>query len=137
MLKIPIDILIVDDERNIRELLEIILTKAGFDTCTTDDGHEALEVIKNDSVDLVIQDLRMPKMDGIKLLKEIKNISPQLPVVLITAFSSWDTAVEAMRLGAYDYLMKPCDIDKLIAKVEEAAARRRITINEGTAEQMI
>lgn len=121
--KTPNKILIVDDERNIRELLEIILQKASYETISTDDGHKALEILESDKIDLVIQDLRMSKMDGIQLLKNIKEVFQQLPVVVITAFSSWDTAVDAMRLGAYDYIKKPFNNDNIIALVTRALER--------------
>ncbi|OGL42512.1 MAG: hypothetical protein A2161_09785 [Candidatus Schekmanbacteria bacterium RBG_13_48_7] len=119
-------ILIVDDERNIRELLTIILNKANFDAVSTDDGHKALDIIQTDRIDLVIQDLRMPKMDGIQLLKKIKDSFPRLPVVVITAFSSWDTAVEAMRLGAFDYIKKPFKNESIIDLATRAIEQSKL-----------
>ena len=121
-------ILVVDDEESMRELLEIMLQTQGFHVYAAADGAEALEVFEThrEHIDLVIQDLKMPKMDGVALLHRLKEADPKLPVIIITAFSTWDSAVEAMRLGAYDYIRKPFDTDMVRSIVCRAIEHRLI-----------
>jgi two-component system response regulator PilR (NtrC family) len=102
-------ILIVDDEPSICEVLSIALRKEGHDAAAETSPKKALERFREQPYDLVIQDLKMPEMDGLELLKEIKKIRDDALVVVMTAYSSWDRAVEAMRLGAFHYLNKPVD----------------------------
>ncbi len=113
-------ILIVDDDESLREFLEILLTKEGYEVCSASKGEEALKIIETDNVCLVISDIRMPGMDGVELLRKIKAGRPGLPVVLITAFASLDSAVAAMKEGAWDYLTKPFRIEELRKVVERA-----------------
>ena len=113
-------ILIVDDDDSLREFLEIFLANEGYKVRSTSSGDEALAEIRRKAPDLVISDIRMPGMDGVQLLKEIKGIEPSLPVVLITAFASLDSAVEAMKEGAWDYVTKPFQLDELREIVERA-----------------
>jgi two-component system, NtrC family, response regulator PilR len=119
-------VLVVDDEASMREFLEILLTTEGYRVLTAPNGRAALEIFEKEgpALDLVIQDLKMPGMDGIELLRRIKQKSPDLPVVVITAFSSWDNAVEAMRLGSYDYIRKPFDTDVIRSVVQRAIEQR-------------
>lgn len=106
-------ILVVDDESSMRELLSIMLQGQGLRVFTAENGEEAYALFEreHESIDLVIHDLRMPGEGGIALLRRLKDHSPELPVIVITAFSTWDNAVEAMRLGAYDYIRKPFDTE--------------------------
>jgi len=122
---VPGRILIVDDETSMRTVLAAVLTSDGHEVRAIDDGHEALRLYGDRSWDLVIQDLRMPKMNGIDLLGKLKALDPAAVVIVMTAFGTWDTAVEAMRLGAYDYLKKPCDNEHLRAVVAKALERKR------------
>ncbi len=119
-------ILVVDDEASMREFLDILLTGEGFRVLTAPNGRTALEIFERegDALDLVIQDLKMPGMDGVELLKRFKAKNPHLPVVVITAFSTWDNAVEAMRLGSYDYIRKPFDTDVIRSVVQRAIEQR-------------
>jgi two-component system response regulator PilR (NtrC family) len=119
-------ILVADDERSMRELLEMLLGAEGYSVLLASNGYEALELLRGerDRIDLVIQDLKMPGMDGTELLKVIKSEAPDVPVIVITAFSSWDSAVEAMRLGAYDYVRKPFDTDAIRSVVGRALEKR-------------
>jgi len=117
-------ILVVDDEKSMRDLLGIVLEGEGYDVTATDDGKEALARIREEHFDLVIQDLKMPKMDGIELLEKVRDIKPELMVIIITAFSTWDNACEAMRLGAYDYIKKPFDTDDIREIVSQAIERK-------------
>ncbi len=127
-------ILVVDDEQSMREFLEILLTGEGFQVMTAPNGRAALEVFerKRGAIDLVIQDLKMPGIDGVELLRRFKERCPDLPVVVITAFSTWDSAVEAMRLGSYDYIRKPFDTD-VIRSVVTRAIEQRLAIQNAPA----
>jgi two-component system response regulator PilR (NtrC family) len=119
-------ILVADDERSMRELLEMLLGAEGYSVLTASNGYDALEILRGERerIDLVIQDLKMPGMDGTELLKVIKTEAPDIPVIVMTAFSSWDSAVEAMRLGAYDYVRKPFDTDAIRSVVGRALEKR-------------
>jgi Nif-specific regulatory protein len=111
-------VLIVDDEQIQREMLEGFLTKEGYGAGTAGDGAGALDRFKRASFDLVLTDFRMPGMDGIQLLKELKRLNPEAVVVLLTAFGTVETAVRAMKEGAYDYLNKPIDLDELLLLIQ-------------------
>src|SRR5437879_1316364 len=100
-------VLVVDDERSMRELLAIMLKQAGHDVTLAEGGEQAVEVLKSESFDLVITDLRMRKVDGLAVLRATKEHSPHTVVLVVTAFASTETAVEAMKLGAYDYITQP------------------------------
>ncbi|MCI0652659.1 MAG: sigma-54 dependent transcriptional regulator, partial [Planctomycetes bacterium] len=113
-------ILVVDDEESMRVMLEIVLKNEGFSVVTASGTEEALEAISSGSPAVMIQDLCMPGMDGMVLLKRARALAPAMPVVVITAHSSWGNAVEAMRLGAFDYLRKPFDTDHIRRVVQRA-----------------
>jgi DNA-binding NtrC family response regulator len=113
-------ILIVDDEARILLLLQSLLKANGYETVTAKDGLEALELIKKNTFDLIITDLRMSPMDGMSLFREVKTLFSAMPVILLTAYASVETAIEAMKLGAFDYLTKPFKVDELMATVKRA-----------------
>jgi DNA-binding NtrC family response regulator len=115
-----IDVLIADDEESMREFLEIVIGNEGFQVKTVPGGEAALEVIQSSPPRVFIQDLRMGGLDGMALLERVKQARPELPVIVITAYSTWNTAVEAMRLGAFDYLKKPFDTDHIRSIVQRA-----------------
>ena len=117
-------VLVVDDERAMREFLKVLLEKQGHSVITTADGEQALQVVATQPPDLVITDVRMPKVDGIGLLAGIREQHPHLPVILITAYASSDSTIQAMQLGADDYITKPFRIDEIRLVVEKAMARR-------------
>ena len=102
-------VLIVDDEQSICDVLTISLKKEGYVVAAETNPRRALERLKREPFDLVLQDLKMPEMDGIDLLREIKKVREETVVIIMTAYTTWDRAVEAMRLGAYDYIKKPFD----------------------------
>src|ERR1035438_2577960 len=106
-------ILVVDDEESIREFLEIMLKKEGYDVTLAEDGKKAQEILKKKSFDMVISDLQMPHVTGIELLKYVKDLNTDVVFMIITAFGTTETAVEAMKLGAYDYITKPFKIDEV------------------------
>lgn len=115
-----LDVLVVDDEQSMREFLEIVLSNEGLEVCTASSGEEALQIIAHNPPKVFIQDLRMGGVDGMQLLEQAKQAQPGMPVVIMTAYSSWDTAVEAMRLGAFDYLKKPFDNENIRSIVQRA-----------------
>ncbi len=117
-----VDVLIADDEQSMREFLEIVVGNEGLTVNTVSDGDEAIEEMRNYPPKLFIQDLRMGGLDGMTLLEEAKKLHPCMPVIVITAYSTWDTAVDAMRLGAFDYLKKPFDTDHIRGVVQRAIA---------------
>ena len=115
-------ILIVDDEKNYLLVLSAVLEEEGYEVLTTASGLEALEIQKASDVDLVLTDMKMPGMDGIELLEQIKTRDPELPVIMMTAHGTVDKAVEAMQKGAYSYILKPFDNERLTLYVKKAIA---------------
>src|SRR3972149_3166569 len=103
------NILIVDDEQSICDVISVVLRKEGYAVTTTTSPKEAIKLFKKTAFDVVIQDIKMPEMDGIELLKRLKEINSDAIVVIMTAYSTWERAVEAMRLGAFGYIKKPFD----------------------------
>jgi DNA-binding NtrC family response regulator len=119
-------ILLVDDEAPFVETMTKRLNKRGFDILSAHTGQEALDRLSADpGIDVVILDVKMPGMDGIQALEEIKRRFPITEVIMLTGHATIESAIEGMRLGAFDYLMKPCDMEQLVSKVEAAAGRRR------------
>ena len=119
-------ILIADDERSMRDVLSIMLKRAGYDVTVATDGEEAIAQIEKELFDLVITDLKMPKAGGLDVLKAVKECSPDSVVLIITAFASAESAVEAMKLGAYDYLTKPFQVDEVQLNIRNALEKRRL-----------
>jgi|OpeIllAssembly_1097287.scaffolds.fasta_scaffold02219_2 two-component system, NtrC family, response regulator len=113
-------ILIVDDEKNYLLVLSAVLEEEGFEVLTAVSGLEALEILKSSDVDLVLTDMKMPGMDGIALLEQVKTRDPELPVIMMTAHGTVDKAVEAMQKGAYTYVLKPFENERLILYVKKA-----------------
>jgi two-component system, NtrC family, response regulator PilR len=119
-------ILVVDDEESIREFLDIMLKKEGYDVTLAEDGKRAQEFLKKKTFDMVISDLQMPNVTGIELLKFTKDLNPDLVFMIITAFGTTETAVEAMKLGAYDYITKPFKIDEVRILINNALKNKRL-----------
>ena len=111
-------ILIVDDEKNYLRVLSAVLEEEGYEVLTALSGREALEIQETSDLDLILTDMKMPGMDGIKLLEHIKAKDPDLPVIMMTAHGTVDKAVEAMQKGAYSYILKPFDNERLILYVK-------------------
>ena len=120
-------ILVVDDEKSLREVLSIMLKRAGYAVTEASDGDEAIGHVNKEIYDLVITDLRMPKADGMDVLKAVKSSSPDTVVLVITAFATSDSAVEAMKQGAYDYLTKPFQVDEVQLIIRNALEKRRLS----------
>jgi DNA-binding response OmpR family regulator len=113
-------ILVVDDEKSQREILEMILSGEGYDVTTASSGEAAMKFVESRRFDLVLTDLKMTGMSGLDLLKELTNYDKSIIVILLTAHGSVDSAVDALRLGAFDYLQKPYDSEKLLETVSRA-----------------
>ena len=120
-------ILIVDDEPRILLLLQSLLKANGYEVESARDGASALDIVRKGEIDIAITDLRMSPMDGMTLFKEIKNIAPNMPVILLTAYATVETAVEAMKSGIFDYLTKPFKVDDMVACLKRAEEKRNGT----------
>lgn len=121
-----IKILLADDDKSGREVALFNLLKAGYETVSAESGSEALFLFSRGDFDLVITDVRMPGLSGIELLRRIRKMAPDLPVIVITAFGDMETAMEAMREGACYFIVKPFERDHLLLAVEKALDRRRL-----------
>ncbi len=120
-------ILVVDDEKSLREVMSIMLKRAGYAVTEAADGEEAIGQVNKEIFDLVITDLRMPKADGMDVLKAVKSFSPDTVVLVVTAFGTADSAVEAMKHGAFDYLTKPFQVDEVQLIIRNALEKRRLS----------
>ncbi|MFQ5452701.1 MAG: sigma-54-dependent transcriptional regulator [Candidatus Zixiibacteriota bacterium] len=121
-------ILLADDDSAVRRVLQFKLKKKGFDVTVVEDGEQALDSLKLKSFDLLLADIRMPKVDGIELLERIKQIQPNLKTILITAHASVPQAVEAVKLGAFDYITKPFEDEELFVAIDKALEFKRLEI---------
>ena len=121
-------ILVVDDEESIRDFLEIMLKKEGYEPTLVEDGQKALDLLEKKSFDLIISDMQMPNVTGIELLKQVKERIPGILFMMITAFGTTETAVEAMKLGAYDYIMKPFKIDEVRINISNALRSQSLEV---------
>jgi putative nucleotidyltransferase with HDIG domain len=119
-------ILIVDDEEVICSILARRLTREGYTCVTANNGREALQYFYKHPFSLIISDIKMPEMDGLALLKRVKATNPKMMVIMVTAFPEIDLAVEAMHLGAYDFIIKPADLDLVILSVKKALEKKRL-----------
>jgi len=117
-------ILLVDDEDRLRRTLEKMLSAQGLEVTALSGGREALAAIRQRPYDVILLDIRMPEMDGITALREIKKIDPNLEVIVLTGHASMDAALEIIKLGAYDYLLKPCPLEELLLKIDGAYEKK-------------
>jgi DNA-binding NtrC family response regulator len=122
----PASILLVDDEQGFVDTMAKRLTKRGLTVSTAYDGRAGLDALDGPgNVDVVILDVKMPGMDGIETLKAIKAAHPLVEVIMLTGHATVENAIDGMKLGAYDYMMKPCEMDELLAKVDEAYNKKQ------------
>jgi len=121
-----LNILIVDDDSSLRNMLSIVLKKEGYIIFSAENGKTAIKLLKKNHVDLIISDIKMPDISGIDLLQKVKSINPELPFILITAFSSTNDAIEAMKLGADDYITKPFNLDELKIIINKSIYKKNI-----------
>ena len=119
-------VLIVDDEPKMQRILEIMLKQMGHNALLANNGQEALEIIKVNCVDLVVSDLQMPVMNGMELLKKLREQAIDIPCIIITAYGTVQTAVEAMKHGAIDYIIRPFDVHAVELSINRALALRHI-----------
>ncbi len=115
-----IHVLIVDDEEELATTIAERLEIRGIRTQTVSDGDLALISIKTHTPDVVVLDIMMPGIGGLEILKQIKSLDQNIPVILLTGYGSKERSIEGMNLGAFDYVLKPCNLDDLIAKIQEA-----------------
>lgn len=119
-------VLLVDDEKGFVDTMMKRLSKRDLEIIPAYDGPQALALLEKDNhIEVVILDIKMPVMDGMEALSKIKARHPLVEVIMLTGHATVETGIEGMKMGAFDYLMKPCDTDELVGKVEEAAARKR------------
>ena len=119
-------VMLVDDEADFIETMSKRLQKREFKVLTATDGKSALDLVsENRNLEVMILDVKMPGMDGLEVLAEMKKTYPLIEVIMLTGHATIESAIEGMKGGAFDYLMKPCEIDQLVAKVEEAAEKKR------------
>ena len=119
-------LLVADDEQSMREFLDIMLKKEGYKVSLASNGEEVLKLAERDIFDLILMDIRMPKLDGIGVLKKIKALSPETIVIMITAYASADTAIRAMKEGAYDYVTKPFKVDEIKLIIRNALEKKNL-----------
>ena len=122
----PVKILLVEDEAPSREALAILLKGTGHEVTGTGSGHEALRLLKTRQFDIIVTDLFLPDLNGIDILKHAKSLSPTIEVILITGHASAETAVRAMKEGAFDYITKPLNVDELRMIIDKALEKRRL-----------
>ena len=125
-MKLKGKILIVDDEEGIREILSRYLIKQGYAVVTAQNGKEGIDKFKKEEFDLVISDIRMPEMDGVAFLDLIKKSDPDVEVIMVTAYETMESAIQSLRKGAYDYIIKPFSIEKIAITIEKALEKRQL-----------
>lgn len=128
-------ILVVDDEANLRKVLAAQLARDGYEVHTAEDGEAALAFLKEHHIDMVITDLRMPKVDGMDLLRAALRDDASRPVVMITAHGTVDNAVEALKTGAFDYITKPFKNDEVLVVLKNAVERRQLVVENKALKQ--
>ncbi|XPV75899.1 MAG: response regulator [Desulfovibrio sp.] len=120
-----IRLLIVDDETDYTSPLSKRLTRRGLRVVTASSGFEALQTLKSTEIDIILLDIKMADMDGVKTLGEIKRLYPHIEVVMLTAHANTDTVISSIAMGAFDYLMKPVSVDDLVQKIGDAYLQRK------------
>jgi len=119
-----VQVLLVDDEKDFTDTLGERLLARGFEVRTASSGDEGLALLKEKAPDVVVLDVLMPGKDGVEVLREIKTVNPIVEVIMLTGHGTIETAIEGLKLGAYDYLLKPTDTGELVAKILRAYARK-------------
>ena len=128
-------VLVVDDDPFALRSIAKVLGGESYQVMTAASGSEALELLKQDSFDLVLTDLKMPEVDGLEVLRRTREIAPQAVVLILTGYASVESAIEALREGAYDYLVKPCSADELKLKIERGLERVHLAEERQRAEE--
>lgn len=128
MVEHPIEMLIVEDDPEVRQVLSELFGENGYQGLVAGDGEEGLEVFRSRRPPLVVTDLKMPKLDGVELVRRVKALDPDAAVVVLTGYGEVETAIETLKMGAADYITKPLNLDELLIAAERALERRRLTI---------
>jgi DNA-binding NtrC family response regulator len=118
-------LMLVDDEKRYLQTTAKLMKKKGIEVVTAQSGEQALDLLRTHDVHVVILDIKMPGMDGFKTLRAIKTLYPQVEVIMLTGHATMDSAIEGLQYGAFDYVMKPADIDDIVNKAYEAFEKRR------------
>lgn len=121
-------ILVVDDETFVRDLLEEFLSKQGYDVSLAESGEKAVDIAGQSDFDVGLVDLKMPGIDGLETLNRLKDIHPHMPIIVMTGYPTIETSIKALRLGAYDYVVKPFKLNELKVAVEKALKERRLKV---------
>ena len=129
-------VLIIDDEQDLREMLSFTLTRAGYNVLTAENGKLGVETAAKEDVDVIISDIKMPEMDGITVLGKVKEIKPQIEVIMATGFGTMETAIESLRKGAFDFIHKPYNMDELLALVIKACETKKLKTQVISLQQM-
>jgi DNA-binding NtrC family response regulator len=133
----PNQILVVDDDLEMQNLLRICLAPPEYDVTVTGNGRQALEMLETGQFGVAILDLMLPDLDGIKILRRIREQRPEIEIIVLTAYASLETAIEALRLGAYDYVTKPFDVDTLRSAVRRAVEKQNLALERERAEETL
>lgn len=126
----PISVLLVEDEEDFREVLGTRLTKRGFSVQGVTTAEEGLQLLAQREFDVVVLDVRLPRMTGVQALREIRARHPEIEVLILTGYADTETAIRVMDLGAFDYLMKPVDIEELVSRLRDAHTARMLLHRE-------
>jgi two-component system, NtrC family, response regulator AtoC len=132
-----IRILVVDDEPAVRDALGDWLREDGYEVGTAASGYEAVDMVKERDWNIMLLDLKMPGMDGLEAMQQVKKISPEIEIIMVTAYATVDTAVEAMRVGAYDYLVKPVDPEELELQIKKIVSHQNLVLENILLKQKI
>ncbi len=122
--KAPITVLLVEDEEDYREVLRTRLTKRGFQVDGVTTAEQALDLLQRRDFDVVVLDVRLPRMTGVQALEKIRQLHPLSEVLILTGYADTETAIRVIELGAFDYLMKPVDLDELVGRLRDAHQSR-------------
>lgn len=129
-------VLLVDDEKEFLEIMSQRMSAMGMHVTTAESAVEALTILGKQSFDAIVMDFQMPEMDGLEALKNIKNKSPELQIILLTGYATVEKTVEAMKIGAADFLEKPADLDALSKKIKQAKAEKMLIVEKQTEEKI-
>ncbi|MBD3233950.1 MAG: response regulator [candidate division Zixibacteria bacterium] len=121
-------VLVVDDETFVRDLLEEFLAKQGYSVVLAESGEQAVEVARGNDLDVALVDLKMPGIDGLETLNRLNKVQPHMPVIIMTGYPTIETSIKALRLGAYDYVVKPFKLNELKIAVEKALKERKLKV---------
>ena len=132
----PRRLLVIDDESNMRHMLAAMLKNSGYSVDTASEGLEGMKMLERSSYDFILCDIKMPKMDGMTFLKTAGDLVEHSTVIMMSAYGTVETALEAMKLGAMDFVEKPADLDKLTAIIKKAQARKMVLIEKKIENKM-